>query len=225
MWHHSYRSAVCCIVRYNFFLCSTTHMASGRPLERKKWLPLHSVPLGTGVTLHVESVKEDAGMEQSRRNWTRNLPCFKELMWQMSLSWGRGGGWVMGRKNWMNFRVSFSLTRTGWSSRQMWRREVPWRERGISKVESGGDWRGRERRSLRWPATARRNTGEVLGREGLPTGKYGFSDGKRAKWNDMIDTEQGLAVGRIWRSLLSWQRTLWSDCTRMLACHHLLGAL
>lgn len=38
--------------------------------------------------------------------------------------------------------------------------------------------------------------------------KYGFSDGKRVKGNDVVDTEQGLAVGRVWRSLLSWQGTL-----------------
>lgn len=81
-------------------------------------------------------------MEWSRRNWTRNLPGLQGLIWQMSLGWGRRGGWVMGRKNWMSFRVSFSLIQTGWSSRQMLRREVCWRERGISRLErSGGGWR------------------------------------------------------------------------------------
>lgn len=42
---------------------------------------------------------------------------------------------------------------------------------------------------------------KVLWREGLPTWKYGFSNGKTTKGNDVADTEQGLAVGRIWRSL------------------------
>lgn len=162
---------------------------------------------GTGTVLYVERVKPDAEVEWIRRNWTWNLPRLKGLLWQMGLSWGRRGGWVTGRKNWMNFRVDLSLTQTGWSSRQMWRREVPWRERHFQAGEQWLEWKGDGPCSdqLPWGEQSWGTEREAVYLD------YDFSDGKRTKENDVA--EQGLTVGGIWRSLLGLQRMLWSDCT------------
>lgn len=141
------------------------------------------------------------------------------FVWQMNLSWGRNGGWVMGRKNWMSFRVSFSLTQTGWSSRQMWRQEVPWQEKGISRLERSFGQRGREI----VPALSGHCKGHCkgLGEEGtayLEIWLLWRLEGKGA-WCGCHWT------GYIGLGGISWQRTLGREWTWMLTCRRLLATL